>query len=325
MDLRLALLQLTTQYELTDTQHQRLTELAGFQTEPPDLARGTAFGVAVLGAVLGGLGVIFWIAANWSDFGRAGRFAMLQGLVVATCVGAWARPAARVPLGLLAMLGIGALFAYFGQTYQTGADPWQLFAWWFVLGLPLCLGVRHDALWAAWTLVAATAITLWVHAATGRSWSVAPGSLPVFFAGWSAALLMTFAFSPAWRRYTGAGIVSMRVAVLLAVLMITVSAVGGLFSHNIEPHFWLGSVMIIAAAAALSQRRFYDLFALSSVALALNVLAFGLLVTIVVDDNDSNLLAALVMLGLLAAGMLAGTVSFVLGVSRRYATAEAAA
>ena len=322
MDLRLASLQLAAQYKLTDTQHQRLTELAGLATEPPHLERTAAFGVAVLGAVLGGLGVIFWIAANWSDFGRSGRFAMLQGLVVVMCVGAWARPAARVPLSLLAMLGVGGLFAYFGQTYQTGADPWQLFAWWAVLALPLCLGVRHDALWAAWALVGATAITLWVHAATGRSWSVAPGSLPVFLTGWSAALLMAFAFTPMWRRYTGAGMVSMRVAALLAVLMISGSALGGLFSQNIQPHFWLGSAMIIAAAVALSERRFYDIFTLSVVALALNILAFALLAKLLLEGNGSNLLGAMVMLGLMAAGMLAGTVHVVLGVSRRYAAAE---
>ena len=323
MDLRLALLQLAAQHELNDVQRRRLTELAGTNTEPRELARNTAFGVAILGAVLSGLGVIFWIAANWSDFGRAGRFAMLQGLVVAMCAGAWARPAAQVPLSLLAMLGIGALFAYFGQTYQTGADPWQLFAWWAVLALPLCAGVRHDALWTAWTIIAATAITLWVHAATG-TWSVAPGSLPVFLAGWSAAWLMAFALSPAWRRYTGAGRLSMRVAALLAVWMITISALGGLFSRDIEPHFWLGSTTIMAAAAALSRPRFYDIVALSAVALALNVLAFGLLATLLIDGNSRNLMGALVTLGLLAAAMLAGTVKLVLDLSRRCAAADSA-
>ena len=84
-------------------------------------------------------------------------------------VGAAWRPAARAPLALLALLGIGGLFAYFGQTYQTGADPWQLFAWWAALALPLCLGVRSDVLWAPWAAVAVGAISLWVHAHTGKS------------------------------------------------------------------------------------------------------------------------------------------------------------
>ena len=44
--------------------------------------------MAVLAAALGGLGIIFWIAANWSDFGRAGRFGLLQALVLIMCAGA---------------------------------------------------------------------------------------------------------------------------------------------------------------------------------------------------------------------------------------------
>ena len=41
---------------------------------------------------------------------------------------------------------------YLAQQYQTGADSWQLFAIWAALALPLCLGVRHDAMWAQWAL-----------------------------------------------------------------------------------------------------------------------------------------------------------------------------
>ncbi|MBK6999474.1 MAG: DUF2157 domain-containing protein [Rhodoferax sp.] len=95
---------------------------AGLAAEPADLALWLPRGVAVLAAALGGLGVVMWIAANWESMGRVGHFALLQGLVLASGLGAGLIQAARLPLGLLAMLGIGALFAYFGQTYQTGAD-----------------------------------------------------------------------------------------------------------------------------------------------------------------------------------------------------------
>ncbi len=37
---------------------------------------------------------------------------------------------------LLATLLLGVFLALFGQTYQTGADPWQLFANWALLILP---------------------------------------------------------------------------------------------------------------------------------------------------------------------------------------------
>jgi len=56
--------------------------------------------------------------------------------------------------GLASMMpsSIGGLFAYFRQTYQTGADAWQLFALWAALGLPLCLGVGSVVPWAPWEI-----------------------------------------------------------------------------------------------------------------------------------------------------------------------------
>src|SRR5256714_11040396 len=156
---------------------------------------------ALAAATLGGLGVILWIAANWDTLGRFGRFALLQGIVVVMCAGALARPAARAPLALLALFAIGGLFAYFGQTYQTGADAWQLFAWWAVLALPLCLGVRSDLLWAPWALVAMSAVSLWVQAHTGHRWRVQPDDLVAHLLGGPAAgPVLAMLSGPARRR-----------------------------------------------------------------------------------------------------------------------------
>ena len=130
MDLRLALYEIAATHRLDTAATARLERLAGLRDAPVDLARQLPRSVACLAAALGGLGLIFWVAANWDLLSRAARFGLLQTVVVAMCLGAWWKPAARAPLGLLALLGIGGLFAYFGQTYQTGADAWQLFALW---------------------------------------------------------------------------------------------------------------------------------------------------------------------------------------------------
>jgi hypothetical protein len=165
---------------------RRLHELAGLDGEPPALAGLLPRGIAVLAAALGGLGLIFWIAANWETLGRFGRFALLQGVFLAACAGALWRPAARQPLLLLALLAIGGLFAYFGQTCQTGADPWQLFALWAGLALPLAVAVRSDVLWAPWALVAMSAVSQWVHAHTGHRWRAEPHDLQAHAIGWAA-------------------------------------------------------------------------------------------------------------------------------------------
>ena len=278
-------------------------------------------GVGVLAAALGGLGVVMWIAANWASMGRAGHFALLQGLVLVMGVGAALKPAARGPLGLLALLGIGALFAYFGQTYQTGADPWQLFALWAVLALPLCWGVRSDVLWAPWALVVVTAISLWTHTYSGHRWGMEADQLRVHLMAWSAGLALVAALSPASTRWTGAGVWSFRTAVTLTVAAITLTALGGLFHKPVLAHYVLGLLAFALGLALLNVRAWFDIFAISAVALGLNtLLAVG--VARVLFDNGGDWVGKLMLMGLIAAGLLAGTVSGILQMARRHAAAN---
>jgi uncharacterized membrane protein len=288
--------------------------------EPAALAHWLPRGVAVLAAALGGLGLVMWIAANWETLGRFGRFGLLQALVLATGVGAALRPQARAPLGLLALLGMGALFAYFGQTYQTGADAWQLFALWAALALPLCLGARSDVLWAPWALVAMTAIALWTHTHTGHRWSVEPQQLSVHLVAWAVALLMVGAVCPALQRFSGAGVWAFRTAVVLAVLAFTGTALGALFHKTVGPHYALGVLLLGASAAALSTRRGFDVMALSVVALGLNaLLVCGLVRWLGEHAPDGDWIGRLFLIGLFAAGLLSASVSAILKLGRRYA------
>jgi uncharacterized membrane protein len=54
----------------------------------------------------------------------------------------------------------GARLALFGQTYQTGADVYELFLTWTVLALPFVLAGQWSVLWAAWVLVLNVALGL---------------------------------------------------------------------------------------------------------------------------------------------------------------------
>jgi uncharacterized membrane protein len=317
MDMRLALYELAAEHRLDSRTTERLAHLAGLRDEPESLARWLPRGVAVLAAALGGLGLIFWIAANWDTLGRFGRFALLEGVVLVMCLGSLWRPAARVPLGLLALLTIGGLFAYFGQTYQTGADPWQLFALWAVLALPLCLGVRSDVLWTPWALVAMVAVSLWVHAHTGHRWRVEPDDLRAHLLGWFAVLVLAGALSAPLRRYTGAGDWALRTALALAVVTITVTALGGLFGQQVTFHYGLGLAALAAAAMLFVLPQTSEVFGLSAVSLGLNtLLVAGLAHLLFNDRHGGDPIGPLLLLGLVAAGLLAATVALVLRVSR---------
>jgi uncharacterized membrane protein len=116
---------------------------------------------AGLGSV--GAGVIFFVAANWQAWGLVGRFALLQaGLLLCVAAALWQPPPARIGRSalLLATLFTGALLALFGQTYQTGADLYELFFAWALLALPFAVAAASGAVWAAWWLVLDVALGL---------------------------------------------------------------------------------------------------------------------------------------------------------------------
>lgn len=102
------------------------------------------------------LSLLFFIAYNWANFGRFGKFALVQTFMIAAIVAyvkfGNKRTHAQATL-TAAIISIGVLLALFGQTYQTGADPWQLFALWAVLMLPWALIANSAAIWLIWVVL----------------------------------------------------------------------------------------------------------------------------------------------------------------------------
>lgn len=129
-------------------------------------------------------GIVFFVAANWGRIAVFGRFALLELLLLAFMGVALAKPPPRF-VGraalFLAFVVTGALLALFGQTYQTGADVYELFLTWSLLGLPLVLLARWGVASAAWVVVFNTALLLYC------GWRPAGGLLwALFDNGWFA-------------------------------------------------------------------------------------------------------------------------------------------
>lgn len=110
----------------------------------------------VIGSVALALALVFFIAYNWLDMGKMGKFALVEGALVITItlyVGLCVRRQfllIRQLLLLIASIITGSLLALFGQTYQTGADTWQLFFVWALLITPWAVIARFPALWLLW-------------------------------------------------------------------------------------------------------------------------------------------------------------------------------
>ena len=136
----------------------------------PDASQWRRFVSALLlwlGALLFAAGVIFFFAYNWHALGRFAKFGLVEGLLVVSVVAAWIagpdKAAGKASL-LLASLLTGALLALIGQTYQTGADTFELFAWWAVLILPWTIAARTPALWMLFVALLNLAVTFYFMA-----------------------------------------------------------------------------------------------------------------------------------------------------------------
>ncbi len=307
--------QLVAQFSLSPAATTQLWQFAGIHTAPPDLARRLARLLILVGALLLGLGAIFWIAANWQQWGRMAKFGLLQAGLAGALLAALALPRARVAALLLATLLLGALLAYIGQTYQTGADPWQLFALWALLALPWMLAARRDVLWTFWILIAATGISLWIGARPGGIFDM------LFRSYWHVGVdwLMWFALAGVAYGIQRLGLAganakwTLRLALVLALAAVTTYAAFALFSTN-SGMFVVGLALVGAATALLWVQQPRDFAALCVAVLGLVVLLLAAWGRLLASGNFD--LGGLLLFGVGAAAIVGGSVSLLLRLHR---------
>lgn len=266
---RIAILELAARHRLDATALSSLWKLAALGQQPPLLLPHLRRYLALSAAFLGGLGLVCMIAANWSTLGRVAQFALLQFLVIACFLGTSFSPKARQPLALFSLLSVGGLLAYFGQTYQTGADPWQLFALWAALTLLLALAVRSDMVWTAWVIVAAMGICLWGEMFDAPRFSSSADKETHL---WAAVMMsgLTAILRVLPSKHTGAGVWCGNLSLLFAVAM--TSLVGLEYGENESFGYALALGLHVCALLMFSQRTFFDVLSISITAVGLNVL-----------------------------------------------------
>lgn len=250
-----------------------------------------AWGLAVL---LLASGLVTWIAANWENWGHVAKFALAQGAVLISAglallfrrrSGGWGHDLG-VPAALtgLAAVATGGLLALIGQTYQTGADPWQLFALWTVLIIPWVFTVRSVFLSVLWLVLINTAFYLWIDVARldwfGRSYT----SQTLLALAVNALLLL--AAETIWRARHDPWRIVPRVAAI---------AVGFFIGAQVmEGNFLLGLALFLALYGVYRYRR-PDLLIMSLASFG----AYGSLSMLIIEyAGDAFLLIVVVIVGL---------------------------
>lgn len=164
-------------------------DLAGLRPQPAEWREFAARVMRLAGILSLAAGMIFLVAFNWKNLGLYARFALVEAPLLAALIAAWIKGVDQLGGKLLLMLAVlltGALLALFGETYQTGADAYELFLGWALLALPWVIACRYAPCWALWLVVANAGLTLyaassdrhWVSRLFEDGWQWSPWAIP---------------------------------------------------------------------------------------------------------------------------------------------------
>lgn len=131
---------------------------------PPaeDWRRFLSTTMLALGGMLVLSGIIYFFAYNWADLHRFAKMGLIAAGIAGTALGS--RRLGDKLSGQFCLLAasvlVGALLAVYGQTYQTGADAFELFAGWAALILPWVVLSRFPGLWLLLIVLVNTGVGL---------------------------------------------------------------------------------------------------------------------------------------------------------------------
>lgn len=271
--------------------------------------------------------LVFFVAANWSKLAVFGRFALLELVLVACAAVAVLKPppanVGRAAL-FLGFITTGALLALFGQTYQTGADVYELFLTWTLLGLPIAILANWSVASAAWLLVLNTAFALYF------GWTPAGGLFWTLFASWhfnpanfliAAVWLNLFlwlaferlnlAAAPEWVR---------RIAIFFAFVFGTWVGILCIVEHDVSAWVLPGLVAAMVLTALHSTRTRTDIFPLVAVMATFVIVSMVWLADVTNFEDEGILL--LMALWLIGCSTIAGRILTV--IARRWREESAA-
>jgi len=271
-------------------------------------------------------GAVFLVAYNWTALGVYGRFATIELPMLAALVFAWIKGlnsmAGRLAI-LLAVCLIGALVALFGQTYQTGADAYELFFTWALLALPLAAACLWGPSWALWLAVLNIGLILYAGRSPRLAFSESGGisqwmlpflvDLALFAAVEFLARRRLLGFGDRW---LGRCLLAIAMAIGTFILMIRIG-----YSYSSEPHGG-GTIEVLAFAAAFAGLFAYanwrgeDLFPITVLGLSLIVVTTTWIIRIMADREAG--ISSLLFIALYVIGSSAAAVKGILWLGRRW-------
>ncbi|MDQ7002955.1 MAG: DUF2157 domain-containing protein [Ghiorsea sp.] len=254
----------------------------------------------VIGAMALVSALTFFIAYNWAEMSRLVKFSLVEIFIILSIFAYWKLSAHQFPAKialLTASLLLGVLLALYGQTYQTGADAWQLFFNWALLILPWVLLAQFSVLWIVFLFLLNLSLILYMGMFGGLFFGLAFASelhWPLF--GLNAVALLVWEYmsqTKVWLQSIWAprllAVVSGASITVLVLYYIVSPASGSFFSMLI----WLNYLVVLYL---YYRKKKPDLFMLAGGCLS----ASSVIITFIAQyiDAASSLIFALLIIAL---------------------------
>jgi uncharacterized membrane protein len=267
-----------------------------------------------LAVIACGASLVFFIAFNWQELGRYAKFGIVELAIVLSLCACWYFDLDGLPgkaCLVLTSIFVGVLLALVGQTYQTGADTYELFSAWAIAITAWVLLARLGAFYLFWLALFNVAISLY-YATFGGFFG--------FLFGWHEQLFLLFSLNTcalllweilAWR---GVGFLqerwSARVLALASGALITALVLQAVFAdfHTSRKIVEMFSVLIYPVWGGIVYwaYRYYirDLFVLAGAVLSVVVVFNSILVRVFLHESyaGSFLLVGMSIIGTSAWG-----------------------
>ena len=315
---------ITDSMQLPEHVTERAVELAGLQAGAERWRQFLDRLLLVVGIALIAAGIAAFFAWNWSSMGRFLKFSVIEAAMMVTVLLAWYKGldtlSGKGSLFLAAFL-TGILLAVYGQTYQTGADPYGLFLGWAVLVLAWAVIGRQAALWLlVWLLLNLSIILYWeqvLYPDQFNATDLARIFGPLFwlmsvFSDTSLALLV-FVFNAVvllgWEWASAAGVAWLAGRwgprlIMLLILVVSVSStlfviLSDMIRDRYVQEFSLPVSLFVLACIALIyyRRKCRDLFMQAVILLSAIMVITALFVRLMFGGLETFFIVALILIG----------------------------
>lgn len=292
-------------------------ELAGIHPKASQWHRFIEQMLLWCGVISLGASLIFFLAYNWQSMGRFAKFALAEVAVLGAMLACWKlgleSTAGKASL-FIASLFTGGLLALVGQTYQTGADTYELFRAWAIATLVWVLLARLGALHLFWLGLVNLSALLYFQTFGGFFGLLFSSSSQL----WTLFILNAVALI-AWETLRWRGVLhlqerwSARVLATVVGVLVTMLVLDAIFSHDDGYRLLanLSNVLAIATYAVWAwltmwvyRRKVKDLFVLAGWVLSLIITTNAFLTRLVVNHMESVgfLMVSLMIIGSSALG-----------------------